>query len=172
MYGGIEKLVIRKALKCGELLRESIRTFLAYLDENTPSRTMDFYQARNHLKSGARLYQDVLVNTRKLLGPRPEYASPKFEEWREGFLRGSRLLASGETKEDLIQELKNDDFLAGILEPEEIEASVNEHFESQKSGRRRLCNIKVRILLDNLENRIHEAEELHKTAMKKHQEII
>ncbi|MBN1273318.1 MAG: hypothetical protein JXB26_13705 [Candidatus Aminicenantes bacterium] len=172
MYGGIEKLIVRKAIKCVDSLRDSIKTFHIYLDENSPSRTMDFYQARNLLKNGNRLFQDVLTNTRKLLGPRPAYASSKYEEWRESYLRGSKLLTAGETVEGLAEELKSDDFVSKILEPDEIDPFVKEHFESQRTGRRRICNIKVRIIITKLESLINEAEELHKTAMKKQQDSL
>ena len=53
---------------------------------------------------------------------------------------------------------------------EEIGAYLQANFETQRSGKRKLANIKVRMMLDVLSDLIRRAEDLQKAAQRKHQD--
>jgi len=44
----------------------------------------------------------------------------------------------------------NDEFIRTMMSEAEIETYVRDHFETQRSGKRKLANIKVRMMLDKL----------------------
>jgi hypothetical protein len=53
--------------------------------------------------------------------------------------------------------------------PEEIEAYVGAHYEAQRSGKRKLANIKIRMALDKLAALVAEGQEFQQKAQRKQQ---
>ena len=51
----------------------------------------------------------------------------------------------------------------------EVEAYLAAHFDSQKSGKRKLANIKIRMVLDRLAGLAAQGTELQRTAQRKQQ---
>jgi hypothetical protein len=55
------------------------------------------------------------------------------------------------------------------MPPDEVEAYVRAHFEKQRSGKRKLQNIKIRMALDRLGALAAEGQKLQATAQRKQQ---
>ena len=62
----------------------------------------------------------------------------------------NKIIVQGLTLSGLQDELTRDEFLKMILSSEEIAAYLESHFLSQISGKRKLSNIKMRMILDKL----------------------
>jgi len=123
----------------------------------------------NLLKEGKAFFDQTIQDAKKLLGPIPIYAAKDFEMWRSQVLVENKIIVRGQTLEELRTELMNDDFLRTIMTPEDIESYLRANFETQKSGKRKLANIKVRMALDRLAVLVGEGQELQKTAQRKQQ---
>ena len=91
----------------------------------------------------------------------PKEATPGFKKWKESHLKRLGIISESKKFEALKLELRNDDFSLKFLTPEEIDVGLKEHYESQQVGRRKLSNIKARIILNKIENLIIEAEALY-----------
>jgi hypothetical protein len=63
--------------------------------------------------------------------------------------------------------LVNDEIMKAWLREEEIELFLQRHFQTQQEGKRKLENIKVRIVLDKLQELITQAKDLQKKAFEK-----
>lgn len=103
----------------------------------------------------------------ELFGFSPVDASPGFKKWKENFLKGTGIISEGKEFEALKKELQNDGFLNRFLTPEEIDDLLRKHYESQQTGKRKLANIKARIILDKTQNLVAEAETLDMKAKEK-----
>ena len=160
-----ENIIYLKASKCLDSVNRSIQLLNDLLQKNDPSRASDYYLARNYMRKGAALYEEALEKAKKLLGPTPEYVPEKLEKWRSDMLERNQVLAKSEKKKDLRTELKNDEVLKRWVSPKEIDAFLRKHFKAQKSGVRKLSNIKVRIILDKLKELLIQAQELQKKTM-------
>jgi hypothetical protein len=55
------------------------------------------------------------------------------------------------------------------MRPEEIDAYLQANFETQRSGKRKLQNIKIRMALDRLAGLVAEGQKLLATAQRKQQ---
>ena len=165
----IEREIYIRASRCYDLLNDSIQLFKKYLEEATESTDANYYKSRNFLKEGKGFFEQTLRDAKKLLGPIPIYASPDFEEWRDKVLVENKIVVHGETLEALKTELAEDEFIVTLMSREDIEAYLDSHFEAQKTGKRKLANIKIRMILDKLALLIREAQELQKEAQRKHQ---
>jgi hypothetical protein len=108
-----------------------------------------------------------LKNAKKLLGSLPEYASEEFIKWRTEMLEEHHILTFSQEFEDLKSELVNDEIIKAWLREEEIEIFLKRHFQTQQEGKRKLENIKVRIVLDKLQELITQAKDLQKKAFEK-----
>lgn len=162
-----EVQIFPKVSKCYEDVSAAIDTFENLLDQSTPFNSADYYRARNFLKSAEALFQEALKNAKKLLGPLPEYASEEFINWRKEILEGHHLLAKSKELKELKSELMNDDILKNWLSEVEIEYFLQKHFQTQQEGKRNLVNIKVRIILDKLQELIARAKDFQKEAFGK-----
>ena len=164
-----EKHIYQKASKSFDCLNKAIQAFIELLREDNSSSSSNYYRARSYLRDGEALYKETLKDAKKLLGPIPEYAPQEFEKWRSELLEKNKVLAKSLAIKDLRSELGNDEFLIEWMSIEEIDAFLEENFQAQQTGKRKLSNIKVRMILDKLEKLISEANELKKKAMEKQQ---
>jgi len=164
-----EKQIFPKVYRSFENLQLSIQLFETFLDDSKAGVPGDYYRARKLLKEGSAAFQEALKNAKKLLGPMPEYATAEYKQWREEFLEKYHILAKCSEFKECQAELITDDFLSQWMPPEEIEALLHLHFQSQQEGKRKLENIKVRIILDKLHQMLTHASELQKQALVKQQ---
>jgi hypothetical protein len=162
-----EAQVFPNVSKSFEDLRSAIRIFKNLLEEGVAFNTANYYKARNFVKSGENFYQEALKNVRKLLGPLPEYASEEFIKWREEIVEKRHILAKSQEFDTLKSELLEDENLTNWLSADEIAFYLQEHFRSQQEGKRKLANIKVRIILVKLQELILQAKDLQKKAFDK-----
>ena len=165
----VEREIYIRASRSFAILTESIQTFKGYLDPHIGAGAPEYYRARNLLKEGKAFYDQALQDAKKLLGPIPIYAAKDFEKWRSQVLVENKIVVQGQTVEELRAELENDEFLKTIMRPDEIRAYLADRFETQRTGKRKLANIKVRMALDKLSGLIAEGQELQKTAQRKQQ---
>jgi len=165
----IEREIYIRASRSFAILSDAIKTFKGFLEAHVAASAPEYYRARNLLKEGKAFYDQTLQDAKKLLGPIPIYAGKDFEGWRAQALVENKIVVRGETPEELRFELVNDDFLKTIMKTEDIEAYLKAHFETQKSGKRKLANIKIRMTLDRLAGLVAEGQELQKTAQRKQQ---
>ncbi len=164
-----EVQIFPKVSKSYEDIMAAIDTLGNLSRENTSFNSADYYRARNFLKSAEDLFQEALKNAKKLLGPLPEDASEEFIKWRTEMLEERHVLAHSQEFEDLKSELVNDEIMKAWLREEEIEIFLKRHFQTQQEGKRKLENIKVRIVLDKLQELITQAKDLQKKAFEKQQ---
>ena len=165
----IERDIYIRASRCFELLTQAGRTFRDYLDDLIPPNDPKYYRARNFLKEGKAFFDQTLQDAKKLLGPIPIYASKDFEGWRAQILEENKIVVHGETHAALEAELQADEYLASIMTPGEIAGYLESHFEGQRTGKRKLSNIKIRMLIDRLGMLLQEDQELQKSAQRKQQ---
>jgi hypothetical protein len=169
MQAPIEREIYIRASRSFAILSEAIQMFKGYLERPVAANAPEYYRARNLMKEGKALYDQTIQDAKKLLGPIPIYAAPDFEKWRTQALIENRIIVQGHTEDELKVELLADDFLKILMTPEEIEAYVRDRFETQKKGKRKLANIKIRMALDRLAGLVSEGLELQKTAQRKQQ---
>jgi len=165
----IEREIYIRASRSYAILSDAIRAFKGYLESGVAANAPEYYRARNLLKEGKAFYEQAIQDAKKLLGPIPIYAPPDFEKQRTNSLVENRIIVKGQTPEDLREELLADDFLKTLMSPEQIDAYVRDRYEAQRSGKRKLANIKIRMALDRLAGLVAEGQELQKTAQRKQQ---
>jgi len=165
----VERDIYIHATRAHELLRSSIDLFQKYLDPGNPASDPQYYRARSFLKEGKAFFDHTVQDAKKLLGPIPIYAAKDFEGWRAQVLVENKIVVHGQTLEELKAELAADEFVRTIMGPEEIDAYLDSRFEGQKSGKRKLANIKIRMTLDKLALMLGEAQESQKSAQRKQQ---
>ncbi|MGD9346596.1 MAG: hypothetical protein PVH84_12075 [Candidatus Aminicenantes bacterium] len=166
-----EVQIFPKVSKSYEDVMTATKILEDLLSESTPFNSADYYRARNFVKSSVELFQEALQNAKKVLGPLPDYASEEFLKWRTEMLETHHVLAQSQGFEELKSELINDEILKKWLSEEEIEDYLKKHYRTQQEGKRKLVNIKVRIVLDKLQELIARAKNLQKEAFDKHQSI-
>jgi hypothetical protein len=165
----IEREIFIRSSRSYTVLTEAIQLFRDYLQNTTASNDPEYYRARNHLKEGKAFYDQSLQDAKKLLGPIPIYAAKDFEGWRSQILTENKIVVKGQTLEELQAELTVDDFVKTMMNAEEVETYLKAYFDKQKSGKRKLANIKIRMVLDKLASLLAEGQELQKTAQRKQQ---
>jgi len=165
----IERDIYIRATRSWELLTMSIKTFREYLEQRVPANDPEYYRARNFLKEGKAFFDQTLQDAKKLLGPVPVYAPKDFEQLRARLLVENKIIVQGQTLEDLKVELQNDEFIKTIMTAGEVDGYLRSRFEAQKTGKRKLQNIKIRMSLDKLAELIADGQELQKSAQRKQQ---
>lgn len=165
MQKGTENLVYQKAAKCWEHVNKAIGIFDTLLDGKEASHSPEYYKARNLLRDAEGFFKEAKENAKKLLGPTPPYSSEDYQKWRDKLLEDFHILALGREFEVLRSELISDEFLCRWMDEESIGVYLKKHFQQQQSGKRKLANIKVRIILDRLEELIDIAREMNKRAV-------
>jgi hypothetical protein len=146
--------------KCARTLTHTIRMLQSFLGDKKSSDTEAYYEAQKSLEESNIYYKEAIKEVSELIGPLPADASPGFIKWKENFLKGTGIVIENEEYGALKVELRNDGFLLRFLTPEEIDDLLRKHYESQQTGKRRLPNIKARIILDKIMNLRDEAETL------------
>ena len=169
MHVQVEKEIYMRARRCFELLRESAAGFKDFLDAGVSASDPRYYRARNLAKEGRAYFEQTAQYARKMLGPIPIYATQDFEKWREQLLLENKVIVVGRTLESIAAELEGDEFMRGLMSPEEMRDYLSRMIDSQKSGKRKLQNIKVRMVIDRLSGLLAEVSELQKEAQKKQQ---
>ena len=164
-----ERNIYIKVSRSQELLSKSIQAYQRYLQDDVAAGDPIYYRARNFHKEGKFFFEETLKEAKKLLGPIPVYAAKEFEQWKASALEENRIIIHGESPDELKAALMNDEFIKTKMSEAEIEAYVRDHFETQRSGKRKLANIKVRMMLDKLLSLAGQGQELQKAAQKKHQ---
>ena len=162
MAAPTEKDVSQKTAKAIENLNSASKVLRDCETQALGPNASEYYRARNLLREARTLFQEALSEAKKLMGPIPDYAPPNLAELKKRRLESSGLAARGLTADELKAELRADPFLTGIMSADEIEAAIDRHFESQRSGKRQLANLKARIALDKLAAEIREADALDK----------
>lgn len=160
-----KKHVYPQAEKAFENFRGAVDIFQAVLGESGEESPPNFYKGRNLLREGEEQLQLALQNARKLLGPLPEYVTDDYRRWREDFVRSSRILAEGSDLEDLRVSLSKDEFVARWIPKEDLDRLLERNFPRQEEGKRRMANIKIRIILDCLFELLESAKQLQKQAL-------
>ncbi|MGB7294425.1 MAG: hypothetical protein WBC70_02465 [Candidatus Aminicenantales bacterium] len=148
-------------------LRLAIQAFEKYLQKAGPEATPDYYKARNFLRDGEKFHQEALKEAKRLLGPLPPYASADFEKWRSDFLSRHRIQVDAGEFDALKEELARNGQLDQWIAPDDIKRLLAKNYDVQKTGKRKLSNIKVRIILDRLQELLDQANGLKKKAMTK-----
>jgi hypothetical protein len=165
----IEREIFIKASRGHEILIKALEAFRGYLKDETSAGSPEYYRARNLLKEGRTFCADVVREAKKLLGPVPVYAPREYEEMRRRTLEENRITVRGEEPEAVKRQLAEDAFVRGMMSEDEIEAYLRDHFETQSSGKRKLTNIKIRMLIDRLYSLAEQGLEAQKAAQRKQQ---
>lgn len=164
-----ENLIYQKAAKCWDCVDKALFLFNDLMKEGGSFSLADYCEARNLLRDAEGLYDETVNNAKKLLGPPPSNSSADYLKWRDQLLEEFQILAMSKEYESLRSELVEDEFLRARMNEELIEALLKKHFQTQQSGKRRLSNIKVRMILYRLKELLGEAKELNKKAGLKQQ---
>ena len=141
-------------------LNLAIKVFQEYLSERTSSDPEKYYQAHKLYEQSTTLYKEALKEISEMTGTMPPNASPGFIKWKESFRKESGIITESKEFVTLKSELHNDDFLRRYFTAEEIEVLLMKHYETQKTGQRKLSNIKARLIIDKIQNLMTEAETL------------
>jgi hypothetical protein len=150
-----------------EHLKLAVQTFETYLQASGPEATPDYYKARNFLRDGEKFFQEAVKEAKRLLGPLPPYASSEFEKWRAEFLIQHRIQVDAGEYDAIKEDLAENGQLIQWIPQEDVERLLMKNYEAQRTGKRRLSNIKVRIILDRLQELLDQANGLKKSAMAK-----
>ncbi len=169
MHKFVEEHIYSKVAMGFSNINKAVKLFQGFLDMEETSIFPDYYRARSMLREGEEAYKAALRNAKKMLGPLPEYVKEDYLKWREEFLEKHQILAKGNELEELRNELETSGFLNQWMKEEDISKSLDQHYHSQQEGKRRLVNIKVRIILDKLKEVLLNSKELQKQTMKKQQ---
>ncbi len=169
MTSPTERSIYIKISKSHELFSKSIQAYQRYLQNDVAASDPIYYRARNLLKEGKIFFDETLKEAKKLLGPIPVYAGKEFETWKTRVLEENRIVIHGESPDEVKAALVGDEFIKNMMSEAEIEAYVMDHFDAQRSGKRKLVNIKVRMMLDKLLSLAGQGQELQKAAQIKHQ---
>jgi len=165
----IENLLYFRVSDCFDSLKLAVQTFEDYLKEEVSAASPEYYKARNYLRDGEKFFQEAFKEAKRLLGPLPPYSSADTEKWRLEFLSQHKILAASQELADMKEEVLSDEYLKQWMSQEDIERLLLKNYDAQKTGKRRLANIKGRILLDKLNELLAESQQLKKRAMDKFQ---
>ena len=149
-----------------KLLTKAIKSFEEYLQKAGPPNAREYYQARHFLREGQSSFDKTLEKARLLLGPVSPYSPQEFEKQRAQVLAENKIIVQGLSLSVLREELAQDEFLKTFFSPEEISDYLESHFISQSSGKRKLANIKMRMILDKLIALSAKGQELQAAAQK------
>ncbi len=146
----VVKNVLVKARKSREKISEAIRSFLSFLEASPSEDLAAYYLARNRLKDGQGLLDEVLADAKKLLGPPPAYAPEKVAAMRKALLLESGVILPHPTVDGLEAELLADEYIRSFMSPDKVVRYVREAGTYETRGKRKLENLKVRMVIDEL----------------------
>lgn len=162
-----DNLLYFKAGLAFDSFKLAIKTFEAFLGTAGLASSPDYYKARNYLRDAEKFYAETFAEAKKLLGPLPPYSSAEFEKWRSDFVARHKILAESQEFDDLKKEMIQDGQLQRWIESPDLERLLTKEYEGQKTGKRKLTNIKARVLLDRLQELAIQANALKKRAQDK-----
>jgi hypothetical protein len=146
----IVKDIFVKAKKSLDKMNESLRLFKEFVEEGKTEDLKKYYLARTFLKEGRKLCEDMIHDAKKFLGPLPAYLSREFVEARIQLLKTAKVVVASQDYEGLVSELLEDEFMKVLMTPEEIKNFLKENYQQQQLGKRKLPNIKARMVIDKL----------------------
>jgi len=146
----IVKDIFLKAKKSLEKMNDSLRLFKEFVEEGVTQDLKKYYLARTFLKEGQRLCEETIKNAKKFLGPLPAYLSKETIEARAQLLKATKVVVLSQDYEGLLAELAGDEFTKSFMSSEEIEGFLKENYQKQQLGKRKLPNIKARMVIDKL----------------------
>ncbi|MBN2206726.1 MAG: hypothetical protein JW742_04925 [Candidatus Aminicenantes bacterium] len=164
-----EKAIFQKAMRAFELNVKSIQAFRSFLSDECAPQSPEYYMARNFLRDAEMLYTEALSEAKKLLGPLPGYVSSQVADSKKAMLEAMSVVAKSADMASLKAELERDEFIASMFRPQEIALYVRANFENQRKGKRKLPNIKARMVIEKLGVKLAQARELRERAQQKHQ---
>ncbi|MFO7866702.1 MAG: hypothetical protein R6V02_07820 [Candidatus Aminicenantes bacterium] len=160
-----EKWIFPTASKCLECLNQAIHAFDDIL-AGKGSQEM-FYRGRGYLREGKSYFETALKEAKKLLGPLPDYVKEDYRARRKQISEQHDILAKSRDYEILLKELHQDEFLKLVMGEEDIQRHLRNHYDRQQEGMRKLAHIKVRILLDELQERLDSARSKEKEIIRR-----
>jgi hypothetical protein len=163
----VENLLYFKAGLAFDSFKQALKAFEVYLASPGAGATPEYYKARNYLRDGDKFYEETFAEAKKLLGPLPPYASSEFEKWRGDFLSQHKILVESQEFDALKAELSQNGQLVRWIDSPDLERLLARDYEAQKTGKRKMANIKVRIMLDRLQELAGQAGGLKKRAQEK-----
>ncbi len=158
-----DKWIYPDAAKCLECVNQAIRIFNDILEDNAGQEM--FYKARGYLRDGKSYFEKALKEAKKLLGPLPDCVKDDYRTWRKQITERHEILAESLDYEMLLKELQQDDFLKLVLSDNDIQRHLKDHYDRQQEGQRKLAHIKIRILLDELQERLDLAKDKEKNIL-------
>ena len=163
----VENQLYFKAGLAFDSYKQALKAFETYLGGPGAGATPEYYKARNYLRDADKFYEETFAEAKKLLGPLPPYASSEFEKWRADFLSQHKILVESREFSALKEELAQNGQLVRWVESPDLERLLAKDYEAQKTGKRKMANIKVRIMLDRLQELAAQAAGLKKRAQEK-----
>jgi len=164
-----ENVLYFKAGNCFDFVGLAQASFVEFLKEPGSESLPKYYRARNYLRDAESAYNEAFKEAKRLVGPLPPYSSAEFEKWRSDFLAQYRIVTSGQDLEALKAELLKDGLFNQYLGPKDVERLLAKNYETQRTGNRKLANLKVRILFDKLGELMNATQALAKEAREKFQ---
>jgi len=168
----VVKNILIKARKSLEKLSESIGLFKEFLNRGDIQDLSKYYLARNYLREGQKFREETLVDAKKFLGPQPVYTPMDVAAARMRLLQAAKIVAMSPNYDGLAVELLEDEFLKSFMSSEEVKGYLLRNKKSQQSGKRKLPNIKIRIVIDKLKKIELEASVWQKKAAEKVQKKV
>jgi sulfite reductase alpha subunit-like flavoprotein len=147
----IVKDIFLKAKKSLEKMNDSLRLFKEFVEEGETQDLKKYYLARTFLKDGRKFFEEMMKDAKKFLGPLPAYLSKEIVEARTQLLKTTKVVVLSQDYEGLVAELLGDEFMKSFMSSEEINAFLKEHYQKQQLGKRKLPNIKARMVIDKLQ---------------------
>ena len=150
MEAWIVKDIFLKAKKSLEKMNDSLRLFKEFVEEGKTEDLKKYYLARTFLKDGQKLCEEMIKDAKKFLGPLPAYIAKETVEARAQLLKETKIVVLSQDYEGLLAELVGDEFMKSFMNSEEIEGFLKENYQKQQLGKRKLPNIKARMVIDKL----------------------
>lgn len=169
MSPAIDNLLYVKAESCFDLLSLAQAAFVDFLKDPGAEATPKYYRARNYIRDAEAAYNEAFKEAKRLVGPLPPYSSPEFEKWRSEFVTQYSITAASQDLEGLKDELTKDPLISQYLGPGDVDRLLAKNYEAQRSGKRKLANLKVRILFDRLGELMAAVHALARQAREKFQ---
>jgi hypothetical protein len=163
----VENQLYFKAGLAFDTYKQALKAFEIFLAGAGQGSAPDYYKARNYLRDAGKFYEEAFAEAKKLLGPLPPYSSSEFEKWRSDFVAQHNILVRSEEFAAVKEELFQNGQLIRWIESPDLERLLAKDYDAQKAGKRKMANIKVRIMLDRLQELAIQAGALKKKAQEK-----
>lgn len=162
----IEDIFRFKVSRCLDLLEASLKG-LSSRGEEAKIEANEYYRLRNQVREAKVIFEEIKKEARRLFGPPPPYASSDFEKLRQESLEKSRLIIKNQEKEKIAEEFLQDELIIRYFQPDEVRLYIENQFESQRKGKRKLANFKARLFLERIKRDLERAEDLVKSIKNK-----